>query len=55
MGYKNVQVNTVMKKVDTGETVDRKKSQGEPRKLSIAQRKDGEENYEQRQHPDHCQ
>ena len=42
--YKNVQVYTVMKKVDTEESVEQKKSHGAPRKLSIAQRNEGEKN-----------
>ena len=44
MGYKNVKVYTVMKKVDTEESVEQKKSHGAPRKLSIAQRNEGEKN-----------
>ena len=36
MGHKNVQVYTVMKKLDTGESVEQKKSKGAPWKLSIA-------------------
>ena len=37
MGYKKTQVYVVVKQVDTREAVKRKKGQGAPRKLSIAQ------------------
>ena len=37
MGYKKPQIYTVMKRVDEGEPLVRRKSQGGPQKLSTAQ------------------